>query len=62
MGMILPCYFFVYPLLIEVLPLKNEMSMKLNSRVQERHQNSVGIAINNDNICPKYAILNGNYR
>jgi hypothetical protein len=62
MGMIFNCYFFVYPLLIKVFPLKNEMIMKLNSTVQERHQNSGRTAINNDPICPKYALLNGNYR
>jgi len=36
--------------------------MKLNSKVKERHQNSSGIAIRNDPICPKYAVLDGNDR
>jgi len=38
------------------------MITKLNSKVKERHQNSWGIAISNDPICPEYAVLNGNDR
>jgi hypothetical protein len=36
--------------------------MKLNSTAKERHQNSWGIANSNDPICPKYEVLDGNYR
>jgi hypothetical protein len=39
-----------------------KMIMKLNSKVKEIYQNSWGNAINNDPICPKYAVLNGNDR
>jgi hypothetical protein len=36
------------------------MTIKLNSTVKERHQNSWEIAISNNPICQKYAVLNGN--
>jgi hypothetical protein len=39
-----------------------KMIMKLNSKVKERLQNSWKTAISNDQICPKYAVLNGNDR